>query len=242
MPTMPFHLEKGDMLNALESLLNDHAHQADLETAVNNLLATNDLRATLDAAAAATGDASLANLVKTGTLAWFATPAYWKDYSGDINSIVAHALLFAMRRAWDWKEGSPFPEAHRRRRRIHLWWHCSQRWFESWVTWERKNGPIHVLFATPPIIGGTIWKDIDAAEQAGQANPLANPFQADPNGDMVLISQPLHEPTHRTLTLLSNVAAIPTPQFSTHWTDSGKVAAWSIPAHAGGMNKRRQWS
>jgi hypothetical protein len=98
------------------------------------------------------------------------------------------------------------------------------------------------LFATPPIIGGTIWKDIDAAEQAGQANPLANPFQADPNGDMVLISQPLHEPTHRTLTLLSNVAAIPTPQFSTHWTDSGKVAAWSIPAHAGGMNKRRQWS
>ena len=81
--------------------------------------------------------------------------------------------------------------AGRSQRRIELFWHCGQRWFEAWTTWDDPHGPVKILFVTPPHIGGTVISNLAPMVAAGKAKAV-NRATVDPDRDIVLISQRRH--------------------------------------------------
>ena len=197
MPGMPFHLEKGHALMAIEDLLNNPAHRPVLSAAFDGLRTNVPVADVFSAVAAAApglqaygGQADVAAAGGLGPFvadAWFAPGApgpapYWIDYTGDVDGVVREALLLTMEVAWGVDRNAPLPTGPSPRR-IELFWHCGQRWFEAWTTWDDPQGPVKILFATPPHIGGTVISNLAPMVAAGKAKavdratvhaPLAN--------------------------------------------------------------------
>lgn len=254
MPGMPFHLEKGHALMALEDLLNDAQHHSVVRTAFDGLrqgvpvgevfdtaLAS---APTLDAYAGNAGQNGLGDFVRG---AWFdqasgSAPPYWLDYRGDVDGIVREALLFAMETAWGVDRSSPLPRRVDRSRRIDLLWHCAQRWFDAWVTWQSVDGPVTVLFATPPHTGGDIIDEIASAVSQGRATAV-DAASAGADGDMVIVCQERNRPGRRTIPQpgWSPRGAITLPAIGRGTVGSGTVGTYSISADAGGSRPRTNW-
>lgn len=253
MPGMPFHLEKGHGLMAVESLLNDPAHRAVLATAFEGLRGGTPLGQVftdvaakaplLDAYGGANQPVNAAGgLGAFVSGAWFGQPSssgnspnsYWLDYTGRVDEVVRETLLFAIEMAGPADRKKRLPK-HPSTRRIELFWHCGQRWFESWLTWEDASSPIRVLFATPPHTAGEVLSSVSSAPP-GQATKV-KAAQADPIRDMVLVTEAEH--TERRLPTLTfgptEQSNIPLPSVGITWEGKGKVGAWSIHADSGGV-------
>lgn len=239
---MPFHLEKGRGLMALEDLLNNPARESDLTEAIQ-LMAANpaDMGAVLNGTANHNGGANIIALMQQISDDWFDSP-YWRGYQGRVSEIVYRALMLAMDVAWGYN-GTPadFPPAHYRTREIRLWWHCSQPWFESWVTWEKPDGPVGILFATPPHDGGNVYLDLADAVANNDAAPALSAADCNPLREMVLVSQDLHTWHLEITTLPTGPGNFPFPTLGQAFDDVSPVGAWTIPRRAGGMNPRFYW-
>lgn len=256
MPGMPFHLEKGHALMALEDLLNDASHHAVVArvfdglrdgTALGEVFADALADApTLDHYFGHAGTDGLGAFVRGS---WFGqataggpTP-YWLDYEGDVDGIVREALLFAMERAWSVDRGQPLPATIADRRGIELVWHCAQRWFDAWITWQSAEGPVTVLFATPPHTGGDIIDRIADATAVGRATPVSA-TTAGADGDMVLVCQEENGPASWGSSLVTGwwaSGAFPLPPIGRATRGTGAVGAYSISADAGGNRPRTMW-
>jgi hypothetical protein len=251
MPGMPFHLEKGHALMAVENLLNDPAHRNVLITAFDGLRSgapLGDVFAGITAHApqldaygqnpAVTGAGGLGAFVSG---AWFGQPtgtspeSYWLDFEGAVDEVVRETLLFAMEMAGpDVDRTEPLPPEPFART-IELFWHCGQRWFESWLTWESPASPITVLFATPPHVAGDVLPSVTSAPP-GQATAVTA-ATADPDRDMILVTEDDH--TERRVPALTfwptGKFSLPLPTIGSTWDGSGEVGAWSIHADSGGV-------
>jgi hypothetical protein len=240
---MPFHLEKGRGLMALEDLLNNPARASDLEEALL-LMNVNppDMAAVLKGAAAHNGDVSTITLMDQIAAAWFGPNAYWRNYAGRVSEIVHRSLMLAMEVAWGYN-GTPtdFPPAKYREREIHLWWHCAQPWFESWVTWENPGGPVEILFATPAHDGGNVYLDLADAVVNNDAALALSVADCNPHREMVLVGQQLHQWKLVVTSLPTPPKGFPIPTLGQRFDDVSPVEAWTIPTHAGGMNPRSYW-
>jgi hypothetical protein len=253
MPGMPFHLEKGHALMAIEELLNNHSHHAVLEVAYDGLrtgqavgtvfrTALMTKAPVLDAYEGEPHVTAAGGLGPFVTGAWFgqiapgtATPnPYWLDYQGDVDGIVREALLFAMEIAWGADRTQKLPPGPFVRR-IELLWHCAQRWFDAWTTWDDPNGPVKVLFATPPHSGGTVTSRIDPMVTGGKATPVVA-STVDKSRAMVLISQPTHAevPMLTWKSVATPLGSIPLPSIGTKYQSTGAVGRWRIHPDAGG--------
>lgn len=251
MPGMPFHLEKGHALMAIEDLLNNPAHHAVLRAAFEGLRTNLPVANVFNnVAAAAPGLAAYGgqpDVVAAGGLgpfvagAWFAAPGapgptpYWLDYRGNVDNVVRETLLLAMEVAWGVDRNQPLPGGPFQRR-IELFWHCGQRWFEAWTTWDDPQGPVKILFASPPHTGGEVVANVAPLVAAGQAN-VVDRTTVNLNRDMVLISQPRHvEVAPNSPTSPSQLGQVPLPSVGTAFQGTGPVGRWSIHADSGGMN------
>ena len=253
MPGMPFHLEKGHALMALESLLNDPAHRAVLATAFEGLRDGTPLGQVFAEIAAKAplldayggmnqpvNDAGGLGAFVSG--AWFGQPSstgsapnsYWLDSSGRVDEVVRETLLFAIEMAGPADRKNPLPP-NPCARRIELFWHCGQRWFEAWLTWEDASSPIRVLFATPPHTAGEVLSSVSSAPAGQVTNVKA--ATADPDRDMVLVTEAEHtERRFPTLTFWpTEQFLIPLPSVGITWDGNGEVGAWSIHADSGGV-------
>ncbi len=255
MPGMPFHLEKGHALMALEDLLNDDKHHAVVHQVFEGVRSGTPLgQVFADALATApildqyAGHAGTAGLGAFVSGAWFGqatTPGaqpYWLDYEGDVDGIVREALLLAMETAWGVSRSQPLPASVDRSRRIVLLWHCAQRWFDAWVTWDSPDGPVTLLFATPPHTGGKILDRIDGAVSKGWAQPVdASSVAAE--GDMVLVCQERNLPAgpRRSRAAWTGLGSVLLPPIGRGTVGSGAVQAHSISADAGGARPATTW-
>lgn len=240
---MPFHLEKGRGLMALEDLLNNDANDSDLTEAISLMHAhPADMGAVLNGTAVHNGDVNTIALMDQISADWFGASAYWLNYRGQVAEIVHRSLMLAMEIAWGYN-GDPddFPPAQYRTREIRLWWHCSQPWFESWVTWEKPGGPVEILFATPAHKGGNVYFDLAAAVANTDADPALSAADCNPQREMVLVSQDLHEWDLVITTLPTGPGTFPIPTLGQRFNDVSPVGAWTIPTRAGGMNPRAYW-
>ncbi|MEO1058776.1 MAG: hypothetical protein AAFY28_17865, partial [Actinomycetota bacterium] len=251
MPTMPFHLEKGAVLGALDDLLN--ANSDPLETHLRNAYAVlmsptkpNDILAALGAMPAPTGPAapSLADALQQ----WFqtGTDEYWKGYDPEfVLQVASEGLRFALRQAWG-DNGTVLPTM--RDRRVHTWWYCVQPWFDTWITWEHETAPVNVIFSTPSHHGGTMITDM--ANAVVGANPMATALGAgdygDATGDMVLVGMERHKQRWEWVnTDISGKGEWKWPQRI--WNDFGdgpnpEPGRWSIRVPGGGMQPKTKWT
>ena len=251
MPTMPFHLEKGDLLNALESLVNAESPPGGpanplvqvLQDVCDDLAGGTNLKAALDSVIpAGSSGGSVAGRTRDALEKWFdpppggnATNGYWVDYDNSrTDEVVTQAIRFAMRTAWGWQNG-PVPAG---RRPIRFWWWCEQPWFDSWVTWESGTSAVNVFFATPPHTGGKIVRNMHNVP-ATDAAPIALTGTGDASGDMVLVSTFRHKRRKVATTAATPQSDVAVPKRV--WEDKGKLGMWSIQAKAGGMNPRMVW-
>jgi hypothetical protein len=259
MPGMPFHLEKGHALMALEDLLNNPANHATLAAAYDGLRQGTPVAQVFAAALVAplpakpapvldqyAGKAGAGGLGQFVGRSWFGDGGnpYWLDYEGDVDGIIREALLFAIEKAWGVDRAEPLPAELDHSRRIDLLWHCAQRWFDAWVTWQAKEGPVVVLFATPPHVGGSIVDRIDVAVAAGWAKKV-DAAGADPDGDMVLVCQETNLPGPKLLAPFldwSGLGEILLPAIGRDTVGGGDPAAYSISADAGGATPRTAWA
>lgn len=255
MPGMPFHLEKGHALMALEDLLNNDQHHAALSTTFDGLRSGTPLGTVfaealvgapmVDGYGGHAGPGGLGAFVEG---AWFGQSTtgqgeYWLDYQGDVDGIAREALLFAMETAWGVDRSKALPAAVDRSRPIVLLWHCAQRWFDAWVLWDGPSSAVTVLFATPPHTGGDIIDRIDGAVSTGWATPVTA-TSAHADGDMVLVCQEQNRPARRSRTSAiswSATGVFPLPALGRDTVGSGAVGAYSISADAGGARPRTTW-
>ena len=147
-----------------------------------------------------------------------------------------------METAWQVDRTKPLPATVDHSRRVALVWHCAQRWFDAWVTWDSATGPVTVLFATPPHTGGDIIDRIDIAVKNGTATAV-QPATATATGDMVLVCQERNGPQRKRTNPLawsaSGAVQLPPVGRANHGT--GSVGAYSISADAGGVRPRTKW-
>lgn len=168
MPPMPYHLEKGPMLEVLENLLNDTSRRRQGErVAVRMLRALRDpnrpLEDTMLVGAGTLRNAQWDAWAWQEHLArdWFGkvgqppgpyvrpplppvptSTGFWTAFEGDVEGIVRETLRRAIECALGVNHDQPLPAAPFqpvRHWRIDLFLKCAQGWFEGWVTW-RKNG------------------------------------------------------------------------------------------------------
>lgn len=234
---------------AIEDLLNNPTHQAVLSTMWDGLRSGADVGGAFSTALASApvlshygGNAQVVaagGLGRFVTKAWFDNPpgsGYWLDYGGPVDEIVREALLFAMELAGA-DRAKPLPSTGLTRP-IELLWHCGQRWFETWLTWEDETGPISVLFASPPHAAGVVLSSVLDAPP-GQATAVT-PKTAAAAGDMVLITAERHR-TRRFPILTfwgTGRAKVPLPAIGVPYEGVGNVGAWSIEANSGGARPR----
>ena len=125
MPGMPFHLEKGHALMALEDLLNNPAYRPVLSVAFDGLRNGTPVGQVLSTALNSTQVIELygshPEVTAAGGLGpfvagmWFAAPGapepppYWIDYTGDVDGIVREALLLTMEVAWGVDRNASLP-------------------------------------------------------------------------------------------------------------------------------------
>lgn len=263
MPGMPFHLEKGHALMALEDLLNRrndddiHAVRQILWSGLND--STKEMGTVFREVVAAApqldeyggqnqpvNDAKGLGGFVTG--AWFGetypngTPPdpYWLDYAGEIGDVVREALLYTMETAWEIRRPAPLPDVLPDRR-IELFWHCAQRWFDCWVTWD-SDGPVMLLFATPAHLLGEVRPNMAAHVNAGRAVEVNH---ADPREDfdMVIVTQE-DQVDDAVAGLLgrtwqpSTNGDVKVPPVGATWRGTGDVGTYSVHANAGGMRPR----
>ena len=256
MPGMPFHLEKGHALMALEDLVNDASHHGVLTTVFDGLRAGTPMADVFEAALASAptldhyaghaGPGGLGDFVRG---AWFGqagaggAPTYWLDYQGDVDGIVREALLYALETAWGVDRSRSLPARVDRSRRVELWWHCAQRWFDAWIAWSGPDSTVTVLFATPPHTGGNITDRIDEAVAQGLATSVQLEAAAT-DGDLVLVCQERNEPSRlrpRSSAGWSAGGQLFLPPIGRATVGSGPVGAYTISAHAGGVKPRTVW-
>jgi hypothetical protein len=166
---MPYHLEKGAALKEVERYLNKPlparldvlTHLRDGNQRLGSATLNKPALAGYNAGNLGAGYANLLDYVRDR---WFgANPnsTYWLDYEGDVEGIVRLALIRAVEISLGVVHGDTPPVATREWP-IELLWHCSQRWFEAWVTWQTfpgGSGHVLVLLATPAHSGGNITAD-----------------------------------------------------------------------------------
>lgn len=245
MPGMPFHLEKGHGLMALEDLINNPAHRAVLTVARDEMCEgtpMSDVFATVVSNAPTLANygnnphtAALGGLGPFVADKWFGKPGYWLDYTGDVDGVVRTTLLFALEAASGVECGTPLPEGPFDRR-VELLWHCGQRWFEAWVGWNDPSDAVSVLFATPPHAFGEVISSVLNAGP-GQATSITA-SGADPNRDMILITEDAHveRPTIGLGFWPTGKTKIPLPSIGRAFDGSGPVHAWRIHANSGGVH------
>lgn len=247
MPGMPFHLEKGHALMALEDLVNAPQHREVLATVWEGLRSGTPLGDVFSGLTQHAGQlddyggqplvTAEGGLGKFVSGAWFGQgkDAYWLDYEGDVDGIVRETLLFAMELAGpDVDRTKPLP-ADPFARPIELFWHCGQRWFEAWITWESTTSPIRILFATPPHAAGDVLASVLDAPAGQVTSVTASTANAD--RDMVLVTEAEHT-ERRSLTLTfwpTGQFVVPLPTVGSAWDGGGTVGAFSIHAHSGGV-------
>ena len=109
--------------------------------------------------------------------------------------------------------------------------------FEAWTTWDDPQGPVKILFATPPHIGGTVISNLAPMVAAGKAKAVDR-ATVNPNRDMVLISQRRHVEVASPSSSISpsQPGNVPLPCVGTCFMGAGNVGQWSIHADAGGMD------
>lgn len=261
MPGMPFHLEKGYALMALEDLLNDPSLAPTrarlfegLRTGVGLGAVFRDLLSTAPTLSRYGNHPMVASAGGLGSFvtgAWFGQsggpgtppPPYWIDYTGDIDGVVRETLLFAMEVALDADRSRPLPTKVATARPIELWWHCGQRWFEAWLSWQSADGPVRVLFATPPHTGGVVRESVAGAERDGLA-VATSPSQVDRSRAMVLVSQQRHRPSPMFGSLIASspMGQIRLPAVGRAYRGSGAVGTWTPTAAAGGIDPWFGWS
>ena len=236
---------------AIEDLLNNAAYHAVLSAAFdglrNNIPVADVFKQVAAAAPGLQAYGNQTDVSAAGGLgnfvsgAWFGPGPpgprpYWLDYTGNVDGIVRETLLFAMEVAWGVDRTQPLPGGPFQRR-IELFWHCGQRWFEAWTTWDDRQGPVKILFATPPHTGGTVFANVAPLVNAGQATPV-NRSTVDLTRDMVLIGESEHSevPGPQLTTAATAHGQPPLPSIGKRYQGGGTVGQWSIHAHAGGMN------
>ncbi|MEM8621026.1 MAG: hypothetical protein AAGF73_15010 [Actinomycetota bacterium] len=276
---MPFHLEKGHAMLALDDLFNNPQHGDTLQQLHQGLGAGTPLgelfAVALNSAPNMSSYAGASQPVTdAGGLgpfvsgAWFGqvdrpadippsadweppTTDYWIDYSGDVDEIIRQTMLFAVEVAWGIAPDEPLIKPASPRR-IEFWWHCAQRWFDAWVSWQNADDAIRILFATPVHTYGTVYSSVITAENtstgAGGERTEATrvtPADTDPNADMVLITHERHQArlqwsfkpasaAYPGITL-SGLGAIPIPAVGLHFDGEDAVDAWRIDRNAGGI-------
>jgi hypothetical protein len=263
MPGMPFHLEKGHALMALEDLFDtqptapgaplasfwdDVRSGVALGTVFRDLLASAPLLSGYGGQADVNAAGGLGSFVSG---AWFdqrsgagAPPRpYWLDYTGDVDGIVREALLTALELAWGVDRASQLPDPLPQRRPLRFTWHCSQRWFEAWVRWDDHVGPVELMFATPAHTGGTIVRDPGTSEAKGLTTPVAPPTFAEQRG-MILVAQQQHVPTIVVSMMIVGtlVGDVPLPEIGFKFQGQGDVGRWSLTADAGGVVPDTDWA
>jgi hypothetical protein len=198
---MPYHLEKGRALSFVENYLNEGLPEQRMETLRKLRNGNVQLGAqTLTNAALDTGYRPYTGeaLIEYVKKKWFGQGAntYWLDYEGDVEGIVRLTLIRAMEVALGVEHGQD-PGVPPRSWPVELLWHCSQRWFEGWVTWQtdEPNGCGHVLIllASPAHAGGLITRQaLHPETTAPQPNGRAAadiqrpPIPYDPSGMWVI--------------------------------------------------------
>jgi hypothetical protein len=206
MPGMPYHLEKGAALGFVEVCLNDPSKQ---QTILENMRdpAVPFGQGILDdpvLAPYAPFIAPFNDLAEFVRSSWFGPKgaSYWIDYEGDVEGIVRLTVIRALEVALGIPHGDPFPSVPSRRWPIEVLWHCSQRWFEGWLTFKQldstgQQGRVTLVFASPAHRGGDITSNtLDPASvgrPAMQAKevPAADPY---PDQGMWLITHKRHLP------------------------------------------------
>ncbi|UDY36033.1 hypothetical protein [Dermatobacter hominis] len=171
--------------------------------------------------------------------------AWWHAYAGDVYEIMRWTMI----RAGEVSLGigatdepgagrqDPWP--------IELFWHCSQNWFEGWVTWRRNGatGQVTVLLCTPtagtPVRPSPLASLAPASEQPQATEPnygFNPPTPGGPRGTVV-VTHALHTfvrggPTQ--LSTRSPKGAIPPPP-ADYWRGVGPVVAVSPSWPDGGV-------
>ena len=172
---------------------------------------------------------------------------WWQGYAGDVYEIMRWTMIRAgevslgIGPTQDPLEGraEPWP--------IELFWHCSQNWFEGWVTWRRNGstGQVTVVLCTPT--AGTPVRPSPLASQIADPNELGratgSPYAvnpATPGGDrgMVVVTHTQHVPVAGGPTQLrwpTLKGELPGPARD-YWRGTGPVVAVSPSWADGGVD------
>jgi hypothetical protein len=240
---MPFHLEKGRVLGALDDLLNAQTGQKaqDLATAYASLMSGDDLEVALSTISSPGGP--IGQSLGEALQKWFDVGdgtgnGYWKDYDPKhALETASDGVRFALERAWG--GGATLPTD--RSRPVHTWWYCVQPWFDTWVTWENAQAPVRLIFSTPSHLGGAMVTNMNKAvqEQPPLARKLAPGDLGSDDGDMVLIGRTRHQRKKVSTTMPSPFGQVSVPKRV--WSDLGPAGRWSIPIDGGGIQPKAKW-
>jgi hypothetical protein len=128
---------------------------------------------------------------------------WWQHYAGDVYEIMRQTMIRAGEVSLGIGPGEDVDQARHDPWPIELFWHCSQNWFEGWVTWRRhgtESGQVTVLLCTPtagaPVRPSPLATASPVADRPRATAPTYAEDPPTPGGDrgMVVVTHSYHEP------------------------------------------------
>ncbi len=170
---------------------------------------------------------------------------WWQYYAGDVYEIMRTTMIRAGEVALGIASGEDPAHGRAAPWPIELFWHCSQNWFEGWVTWREHggSGQVTVLLCTPsagaPVRPSPLASGAPAADQqrAGANEYAEQPPTPGGHRGMVVVTHRYHRLVALGPTQLADARGpgMLTGPWRPYWQGNGPVVAVSPSEPDGGV-------